>query len=91
MWSSASAWTLASEAVWLEAQHDRSFPRSDFLDFVEGEHAPASRAEAASADDEFVWVIGMLLVAEMIEPAEIRAVACQHPVAFGGSEQATEL
>ncbi len=36
-------------------------------------------------------MVGVPLVADVLEPAEVHAVACQDPVALGGGEQATEL
>lgn len=36
-------------------------------------------------------MVGMPQVADVVEPAEMRAVACDHSVALGGGEQATEF
>jgi hypothetical protein len=36
-------------------------------------------------------MVGVPLVADVVEPAEMRAVACRHSVPRGGGEQATEL
>jgi len=33
----------------------------------------------------------MALVADVIEPTDVRAIACHDPVVVGGGEQATKL
>ena len=43
------------------------------------------------ANDDLVGVVGVPFVANVIEPAEGRAIARHHPVAVGGSKQATEF
>jgi hypothetical protein len=43
------------------------------------------------ANDDLVRVIGVALIADVVELADGRAVACQHPVAPGAGEQATKL
>jgi hypothetical protein len=47
--------------------------------------------QAASANDDLVRVIGVLFIADMVEPTDVRAIACHDPVAGGGREQAPEL
>mgnify|MGYP003297498007 CR=1 FL=1 len=46
---------------------------------------------AARPNDNLIGVVGMALVADVIEPTDVRAIACHDPVASGGREQATEL
>ena len=33
----------------------------------------------------------MLFIADVVEPTNVGTIACHHPVASGGREQATEL
>jgi hypothetical protein len=42
--------------------------------------------QAALANDDLVGVVGVLLVADVVEPTEVRAIACHDPVARGGGE-----
>jgi hypothetical protein len=49
------------------------------------------QVQAASANDDLVGVVGVLLIADVVEPADVRAIACHDPVASGGGEQAPEL
>ena len=47
--------------------------------------------QAASANDDLVGVVGVLFIADVVEPTDVRAIACHDPVASGGREQAAEL
>ena len=47
--------------------------------------------QAASANDDLVGVVGVLFIADVVEPTNVGTIACHHPVASGGREQATEL
>jgi hypothetical protein len=81
----------ASGRAWrLEAQHDRPLPRPYRLDHVEGKRSPL-REQAASTDDDPVGMVGVPLVADVVEPAQLSTVSRHHPVARRGSEQPTEL
>jgi hypothetical protein len=73
------------------AQHNRHLPSPDFRHRTEGEDTPTPREEAATADDNFIGVVSVPLVADVIQPAEVRAVAREHPVASGGGEEPTEF
>jgi hypothetical protein len=42
-------------------------------------------------NDDLVGVVSVALVANVIEPADGRAIARHHPVALGGGKQATEF
>jgi len=47
--------------------------------------------ETATADDDLVGMVSVLLVADVIQPADVRAVAREHPVAAGGGEEPAEF
>jgi hypothetical protein len=47
--------------------------------------------QAASANDDLVGMVGVLFIADVVEPTEVCAIACDDPVARGGREQAPEL
>ena len=42
--------------------------------------------QAASANDDLVRVVGVLFIADVVEPTEVSAIACEDPVAGGGRE-----
>jgi hypothetical protein len=75
----------------VEAQDDRPFSRSYRLDRTEGKGTASPREDGAPANDDLVWVVGVALVAHVVEPTEVRPVACHHLVAVGGGEEATEF
>ena len=66
-------------------------PLSDFGHRAEGEDTPPRREETATADDDLVGVVGVPQVADVIQPAEVRAVACEHSVAPGDGEAPAEF
>ena len=47
--------------------------------------------QAASANDDLVGMVGVLFIADVVEPTDVPAIACHDPVASGGREQAPEL
>ena len=73
------------------AQHNRPLPLSDFRHRTEGEDTPPPREETATADDDLVRVVSVPLVADVVQPADVRAIAREHPVAPGGGDEAAEL
>jgi len=73
------------------AQHNRPLSSPDFRHSPEREDAPPPREETATADDDLVGVVSVPLVADVIQPAEVRAVAREHPVASGGGKEPTEV
>ena len=74
------------------AAHDnRTVPLSDFRFRADGEDTPPPREQTATADDDLVGVIGVPHVADVIQPAEVRAVACEHSVASGDGEEPAEF
>jgi len=73
------------------AQHNRPLPLSDFRHRTEGEDTPPPREKTATADDDLVRVVSVPLVADVIQPADVRAVAREHPVAPGGGEKPAEF
>ena len=75
----------------VEAQDDRPLPRPHRLDVAEGKGTTPLEEQAASANDDLVGVVGVLFIADVIEPTNVGAIACHDPVASGGREQATEL
>jgi len=75
----------------VEAKDDRPLPRLDCLDRTEGKGTVPPWEEAAPSNDDRVGVVCVPLVADVVEPTDLRAVACHDPVALGGGEQATEL
>ena len=81
----------ALERALVEAQHDRPFLSSYRLDRTEGKDAAPPRENGAPANDDLVWVVGVALVAHVVELTEVRPVACHQLVAVGGGEEATEL
>jgi hypothetical protein len=79
------------ECTAAEAQHDRPLPRPHRLDGAEGNGTVPPRKQASPANDDLVGAIGVALVTDVVEPAEMRAVASYNSVPLGGGEQATEL
>jgi hypothetical protein len=73
------------------AQHDRPLPSPNFRHRTEGEDTPPPREETTTADDDLVRVVSVPLVADVIQPADVRAVAREHPVAPGDSEEPAEF
>ena len=73
------------------AHHNRPLPLSDFRHRAEGEDTPPPREETATADDDLVRVVGVPHVTDVIQPAEIRAVAREHSVAPGDGEESAEF
>ena len=73
------------------AHHNRPLPLSDFRHRAEGEDTPPPREETATADDDLVRVVNVPLVADVIQPAEVRAVAREHSVAPGDGEEPAEF
>jgi hypothetical protein len=74
-----------------DAQHDRPLPSADFGHRTEGEDTAPPREEATAADDDLVGVVSVPFIADVIQPADVRAVAGEHPVALGGGEEAPEF
>jgi hypothetical protein len=81
----------ALERALVEAQDDRPFLRSYCLDRTEGKGAASPWEDGAPANDDLVWVVGVALVAHVVEPTEVCPVACHHLVAVGSGEEATEF
>ena len=75
----------------VEAQDDRPLPRPHRLDAAEGKSTLPLQEQAASANDDLVRVVGMLFIADVVEPTDVCAIACQDAVAGGGREQAPKL
>jgi hypothetical protein len=73
------------------AHHNRPLPLSDVRHRAEGEDTPPSREEPATADDDLVRVVDVPLVADVIQPAQVRAVAREHSVAPGDGEEPAEF
>ena len=74
------------------AAHDnRPLPLFDFGHRAEGKDTPPPGEETATADDDLVGVVGVTLVADVIEPAEVCAVAREHSIARGGCEESAEF
>ena len=73
------------------AQHNRPLPSPDFRHRTEGEDTPPPRKQTATADDDLVRVVNVPLVADVIQPADVRAVAREHPVALGDGEEPAEF
>jgi hypothetical protein len=79
--------SLAADA----AQHNRPLPSPNFRNRTEREDTPPPREETATADDDLVRVVNVPLVADVIQPAEVRAVAREHSVASGDGEEPAEF
>jgi hypothetical protein len=75
----------------VEAKDDSPLPRLYCLDRTEGKGTVPPWEEAAPSNDDRVGVVCVPLVADVVEPTDLRAVDCHDPVALGGGEQATEL
>jgi hypothetical protein len=75
----------------VEAHDHRSLTLLDRLDRAEAKDVVPPRDQAASANDELVGMVGMPLVADVIKPADVRAVARHDTIALGGGKQATEF
>jgi hypothetical protein len=85
------ALSLTASARAVEAQDDRPLPRPHRFDAAEGKGTTPLQEQAASANDDLVGVVGVLFIADVVEPTNVGAIACHHPVASRGREQATEL
>jgi hypothetical protein len=81
----------ACHSVRVAAQHNRSLLSPHFRHRTEGEDTPPPREETATADDDLVRVFSVPLVADVIQPADVRAVAREHPVAPGDGEEPAEF
>ena len=73
------------------AQHDRPLPSPNVRHRTERDDTPPPREETATADDDLVRVVNVPLVADVIQPADVRAVAREHPVAPAVGEEPAEL
>ena len=73
------------------AQHNRPLPSPNFRHRTEREDTPPPREETATADDDLVRVVNVPLVADVIQPADVRAVAREYPVAPGVGEEPAEF
>ena len=73
------------------AHHNRPLPSPNFHHRTEGEDTPPPRKETATADDDLVRMVNVPLVADVIQPADVRAVAREHQVAPGDSEKPSEI
>jgi hypothetical protein len=73
------------------AQQNRPLPSPNLRHRTEGEDTPPPCEETATADDDLVRVVNVPLVADVIQPADVRAIAREHPVASGGGEEAAEF
>jgi len=81
---------LFSKSAVSGAQDDRPLPRPHRLDRrVRKRTAP--REQSAPANHDLVGVIGVPLVADVVEPTELRSVASHDPIAGGGRKQTTEF
>lgn len=75
----------------VEAKDDSPLLRLYCLNRTEGKGTVPPWEEAAPSNDDRVGVVCVPLVADVVEPTDLRAVDCHDPVALGGGEQATEL
>jgi len=73
------------------AQQNRPLPSPNLRHRTEGEDTPPPRKQTPTADDDLVRVVNVPLVADVIQPADVRAVAREHAVAFGGGEKTAEF
>ena len=73
------------------AHHNRPLTLSDVRHRAEGEDTPPPREQTATADDDLVWVVNVAFVADVIQPAEVRAVAREHSIAPGDGEEPAEF
>ena len=73
------------------AEHNRPLPSPNFRHRAEGEDTPPPREETATADDKLVRVVNVPLVADVIQPADVRAVAREHAIPSGDGEEPAEV
>jgi hypothetical protein len=73
------------------AQHNCHVPAPNFRHRAEGDDTPPPREETATADDDLVRVVNVPLVADVIQPADVRAVAREHAIASGDGEEPAEV
>ena len=73
------------------AQHNRPLPSPNFRHRTEREDTPPPREETATADDDLVRVVDVPFVADVVQPADVRAVAREYPVAPGVGEEPAEF
>jgi len=73
------------------AQDNRPLPLPNVRHRTEGEDTPPPCEETATADDDLVRVVNVPLVADVIQPANVRAVAREHAVAPGDGEEPAEV
>ena len=81
----------ACHSVRVAAQHNRPLPTPNVRHRTEGKDAPPPREETATANDDLVRVVNVPLVADVIQPADVRAVAREHAVAAGDGEEPAEF
>jgi hypothetical protein len=100
--SSVMSWDAVPEVCWLqvrrarervsvEAQNDSPLLRTHLRDRAEGKSAAPLRQQSVPANEDLVGMVGVALVANVVKPADGRAVARQNPVALGGGKQATKF
>ena len=73
------------------AQHNCPLPSPNFRHRTEREDTPPPREETATADDDLVRVVNVPFVADVIQPADVSAVAREYPVAAGVGEEPAEF
>jgi hypothetical protein len=73
------------------AQHDRPLPCVDVLHRAEWDSTSAPPEQAPATDDDLVRVVSVPLVADVLEPADVRAVTGEHSVALRGGEQTAQF
>jgi hypothetical protein len=73
------------------AEHDCPLPSSNFRHRAEREDTPLPREKTATADDKLVRVVNVPLVADVIQPADVRAVAREDAIASGDGEEPAEV
>jgi hypothetical protein len=60
----------------VEAQNDGPLPRPHYLDRAERKGRRRFGKQTASRNDNLIGVIRMPLVADVIEPSDVHAIAC---------------
>jgi hypothetical protein len=75
----------------VDPERHRALSRIDRLDQVEGNCSPAPQKRIPPANHDLIGIVGMLLVANVIDHTDMPAIAREDEITRGGGETATQF
>jgi hypothetical protein len=75
----------------VDPERHRALSRIDRLDRVEGNCSPAPQKRIPPANHDPIGIVGMLLVANVIDHTDVPAIAREDEITRGGGETATQF